>query len=216
LTRTVAAFDFDGTLARGDSLIPFLVMVRGRARVGAALSAMGPSIAWALAGRGDRDAAKEALVGRLLRGLPADEVAAQGEAYALELAERRLRPDMAERVAWHREEGHELVIVSASLRDYLDPLGRMLGFDRVLATALEAGDDGRLTGRLLGGNVRGPEKAARLRAYLDGGGPGGAGGIDGAECELWAYGDSEGDHDLFALASTAYLVGRRGIRPWTP
>jgi phosphatidylglycerophosphatase C len=206
--RVVAAFDFDGTLARGDSLIPFLVMVRGRARVGAALSAMGPSIAWALAGGGDRDAAKQALVTRLLRGLPADKVSELGEAYALELAERRLRPDTAERVAWHRGQGHELVIVSASLTAYLDPLGRILGFDRVLATSLEADPDGRLTGRLAGGNVRGPEKAARLRAYLD-----------GAACEIWAYGDSAGDHDLFALApGRAYLVGKRPgqpLRPWT-
>lgn len=32
MSRSVAFFDFDGTLTRGDSLIPFLSMVRGRTR----------------------------------------------------------------------------------------------------------------------------------------------------------------------------------------
>ena len=203
--RRVAAFDFDGTLAHGDSLIPFLMRLRGRRRVGVALARYGPAIAWAVSGRGSRDAVKSAFVGSLLEGVPAADVAAVGESFAEELRRRRLRPDMAARVAWHRGEGHELVMVSASLAVYLEPLGRALGFDSVLATALEVGDDGVLTGRLLGANVRGPEKAARLTAWL---------GADAHDVELWAYGDSSGDHDLFALAQSAFLVTRRAITPW--
>jgi phosphatidylglycerophosphatase C len=202
--RSVAAFDFDGTLVSGDSLLPFLTRVRGRRAVASALAAHGPALAWALGGRGDRDVVKAAVLARVLRGLPAASVEALGVAYAGELS-RRVRPEMLARIGWHRDQGHDVVMVSASLLVYLEPLGEMLGFDQVLATALEAGPDGLLTGRLVGGNVRGPEKAARLRAWLE-----------GESCELWAYGDSSGDHDMFGLAaSRAYLVGRRGImRPW--
>lgn len=208
MARRVAAFDFDGTLAPGDSLIPFLTWVCGRGRVAAALAVHGPAIAWAIAGRGSRHAAKSAFVGRLLAGRPAAEVATTGEAFAQHLLERRLRPDMVERVAWHRGQQHELVLVSASLTVYLDPLAAALGFDHVLATRLEVDDAGALTGRLLGANVRGPEKAARLTAWL---------GDDAHDVELWAYGDSSGDHDLFALASAgAFLVTRRGLSPWRP
>jgi phosphatidylglycerophosphatase C len=198
--RRVAAFDFDGTLAPGDSLLPFLVRVCGRRRVAQALVAFGPAIGWALAGRGDRHAVKEAFVGRLLRGRDADAVARVGQAFAAGLL-GRVRPGMLERVAWHRDEGHELVMVSASLTVYLEPLGAALGFDHVLATGLEVGADGRLTGWLLGANVRGPEKAARLTDWL---------GADATDCELWAYGDSSGDEDLLALAQAAFRVSRRG------
>ena len=45
-----------------------------------------------------------------------------------------LRPEMLERVAWHRAEGHEIVIVSASLDVYLEPLAPLLGVDHVLCT----------------------------------------------------------------------------------
>ena len=205
--RTVAAFDFDGTLIDGDSFIPFLATVVGRRRVGVALAVLGPSIAWAVRGRGDRDAVKEALVGRVLRGVEAARVEQAGQLFARHLVERRVRPAMVERLGWHRDQGHELVLVSASLTAYLRPLGDMLGFDHVVATELEVGPDGRLTGRLLGANVRGAEKAARITAWLD-----------GEACELWAYGDSSGDHDMLSLARSperSFLVGRRGLRPWT-
>ena len=67
-----------------------------------------------------------------------------------------------QRADWHRTQGHRLVIISASLGAYLRPIGERLRFDAVLATELEAGPDGRLTGRIAGENVRGPEKARRL------------------------------------------------------
>jgi phosphatidylglycerophosphatase C len=203
--RQVAAFDFDGTLARGDSLLPFLALLRGRAVVARTMALMGPRLAMALSGQRDRDAAKDNFVGRLVRGVPAATVADLGRAYAQRLVATRLRPAMVERVAWHREHGHELVLVSASLAVYLEPLGTLLGFDHVAATALEVGADGRLTGRLLGANVRGPEKATRLTAWLA-----------GDSCELWAYGDSAGDRELLAMADTPTLVRRGTLRPWHP
>src|SRR3954471_16305453 len=121
----VAAFDFDGTLARGDSLLPFLAHVAGRGRLGRALAVQWPRIAAAMAGLGDRDAAKVALVGRLLTGMPAHEVASAGQVFATRL-EGRLRPEMVERLQWHQGEGHQTVIVSASPSVYLEPLGRRL------------------------------------------------------------------------------------------
>jgi phosphatidylglycerophosphatase C len=104
------------------------------------------------------------------------------------------------RVDWHRREGHELVIVSASPELYLAPIGRLLGFDAVLGTRLETAA-GHLTGRLDGRNVRGPEKVVRLRAHL------------GDEpVKLWAYGDSTGDRELLAAADVATRVKRRRYR----
>ncbi len=80
------------------------------------------------------------------------------------------------------------MIVSASLADYLRPIAEHLRFDAVLATELEIGDDGRLTGPS-GANVRGAEKARRLDEWLAGATP-----------FVWAYGDSSGDNELWARA----------------
>ncbi len=88
------------------------------------------------------------------------------------------------------------MLVSASLSLYLEPFADAVGFDDVIATRLEE-DSGYLTGRLYGRNVRGPEKAARLRGLL---------GPDLAE--LWAYGDSAGDRQLLEMADHPTWIRR--------
>ncbi len=204
--RVVAAFDFDGTITRRDTVVPFLVYACGRARVAAALAAVSPQLTLALTGRGSRDDPKEALLRRLLAGRDAAPIAEAGRAFAQRLANdsTRLRPDTLEKVRWHRDQGHELVLVSASLSTYLEPLAPQLGFDAVLATTLQVGPDGRFTGRLVGRNCRGVEKVDRLRAWL--------GGHDPDECVIWAYGDSSGDTELLAMAHRPHRVRRAGRR----
>lgn len=161
-----------------------------------ALARRSPVLAAALVGLADRDAEKERLLGRLLKGLPAHDVAEAGEAFARHLLDTRpFRPDTLEHIAWHREHGHEIVVVSASLDVYLEPLGPHLGIDHVICTRLAVDESGHLTGMLDGPNVRGPEKARRLRDWL-GDGP----------VELWAYGDSSGDRELLALADHPHRI----------
>jgi phosphatidylglycerophosphatase C len=195
--RPVAAFDFDGTIARRDTLMPFLAFLAGRAAFVRTLLARSYRVALVAAGRADRDREKEVLVGRFVAGRRADAVAAAGVSYADRLwTAQRFRPEMLDRLAWHRAEGHDIVIVSASLDSYLEPLAPRMGVDHVISTSL-AVEDGVLTGRFAGPNVRGPEKARRLEAWLA-----------GRPAELWAYGDSAGDEELLALADHPTRIAR--------
>ncbi|MBK5288706.1 MAG: HAD-IB family hydrolase [Acidimicrobiia bacterium] len=187
--RRVAAFDFDGTISRRDTLVPFLARVAGRPRLAAAAARRAPQLVAMNLGRADRDLEKEHLLRRTLVGARADRVSEVGETYAAALWNRHnFRPEILDRLAWHRSEHHEIVIVSASLEVYLEPLAPHLGVDHVIACQLETAGH-HLTGELLGGNVRGAEKTKRLRAWLG-----------DATVELWAYGDSSGDNELLAMA----------------
>jgi phosphatidylglycerophosphatase C len=195
----VAAFDFDGTLARHDTLVPFLRQACGTRRVVAATARA------ALAAR-SRDTLKVAAVGHLFRGRTADELDALGRDYVPTLISL-LRPELLERLRWHRAEGHAVVIVSASLGAYLRPLADQLDIDAALAVELVVGADGVLTGAVVGeANTRGPEKVARLTAWTAQ-----RFGAD-APFELWAYGDSTGDEELLARADHPTWVGRRATR----
>ncbi|MGH9229891.1 MAG: HAD-IB family hydrolase [Acidimicrobiales bacterium] len=191
----MAAFDFDGTLTRRDTLVPFLRRACG----------VWPIVRAAMAARRarGRDAFKVALIGELFRGWPAERLESLGRAQ-VPVVLARLRPEARERLAWHRRRGHAVVIVSASLGAYLRPLADRLGLDGVLAVELVADARGTLTGEVVGGlNNRGPEKATRLRAWVDARfGP-------GTDVELWAYGDSSGDAELLAIADHPTWVGRR-------
>jgi phosphatidylglycerophosphatase C len=192
----IAAFDFDGTLARRDTLVPFLRLMRGTPRVLLAAARAGMRTR-------DRDSLKVATIGHLFRGLDADLLDERGRAYAATLGDL-LRPEMVARLRWHQQEGHAVVIVSASLGAYLRPLAGELGLDAALAVELVTGADGCLTGGVVGAlNTRGPEKVARLQAWAaERFGP-------ATDFELWAYGDSAGDEDLLALADHPTWVGRR-------
>ena len=197
--RGVAAFDFDGTLARQDTFVPFLRWACGNRRT---------ALAAATAARRtrDRDALKLASLATLFRGWDEGRFARMGAAYALRLP-ALLRPEMLARVRWHQAEGHAVVLVSASLGTYLRPLAEALGLDAALAVEMEVTPDGTLTGAVRGGaNTRGRGKVARLQEWLDG-----AYGT-GAEVELWAYGDSSGDEELLAAADHPTWVGRRAER----
>lgn len=198
-TKGLAAFDFDGTLVAGDSLPRYLSRLLGRRRFATVLSASGPAMLarYRVAGR---DAAKAALLMRALAGVDAALAAEVGESFS-EVLSRRVRSAMAERIAWHRNQGHKLVLVSASLGLYLHPFGRLAGFDEVIATALEVGSDGRLTGRLLGANVRAAQKAVLLKELM---------GDD--EVTVWAYGDSRGDREMLAMADHPIFLARRRQR----
>jgi len=202
--RTVAAFDFDGTLTRRDTLLPFLVQLCGPSRVAWALASEAPVLASVALGRGDRDAGKARLLARVLAGRPMAAVQAVVDSYAADVTARRLRPDTVTRLRWHVRNGHDVVVVSASPELYVAPIVRRLGVTTVLATGLEVDAADRLTGRLLGANVRGPEKERRLREHL------------GSEpVTLYAYGDSTGDRELLAMADVGLQV-RRVVVPHRP
>lgn len=193
--RVVAAFDFDKTISTRDNVVPFLRAVVGRARLTRALLAISPRLVRAALDDDRRDAAKVALVRHTLTGYDAARVTEVAAEFAREVVARHLRPDVVDRVRWHRDQGHEIVIVSASLKDYLDPIAADLEVTAVLATELAVDDDGRLTGELAGPNVRGAEKVRRLEAWLG-----------DRPAFLWAYGDSSGDHDLLARADQPIRV----------
>jgi phosphatidylglycerophosphatase C len=222
-SRSVAAFDFDGTLTRGGSVWRFLSTVVGTRRVLQAALVLAPRLAYAaLVGGRAADDAKEALFVRTLGGLRAAEVAERSMEFGRLHYRRRARSDVRRQMEWHRNQGHRLIIVSASPRSYVSAVGELLDTDAVLATDLAVDGAGRLTGRYEGRNCRAQEKLDRVRAQMaaweaddrstaahddDHKGP-----TPGPlpEVALWAYGNSRGDLRLLEGATVGVDVGRLG------
>lgn len=201
-SAVVAAFDLDKTLTRRDCVVPFLWRV-GRFRLIPRLVVGSPRLVGA-ALRRDRDAVKAVLTRCAFRGRTADRVRALGDDFADFVARNWLRDDTSARLHWHRAQGHRVVLVSASYAPYVEPIGRRLGADAVIATEIHVDADGRCSGRLAGANCRGPEKVRRLREWIDGRGD--------RSPVIYAYGDSAGDAPMLAMADHSVLVTSNPIR----
>jgi phosphatidylglycerophosphatase C len=200
---TVAAFDVDRTLTRRDCVVPFLKEVAGwRWYVGLLRRIVPLSIAVA---RRDRDEVKNIVTAAAVAGRSESNVEKVAEHFATRVFPDWLRSDTVQRLRWHREQGHRVVLVSASYRPYLEHLARLLGCDDVLATEIEIGTGGACTGRLRGRNCRGAEKERRLRDWMA------SRGLIGAR--VFAYGDSSGDDQMLAMANVPVRVGREPITP---
>jgi phosphatidylglycerophosphatase C len=196
--KTVAAFDFDGTLTRADTLGPFLREVCGTRKLLRAFAADAPRLLLAGAGAGSRDAAKERMLRRLVGGREHADLAARGRLYGERIAKRGMRDEMLARMHWHASAGHDIAIVSASLDLYVDRVAELLAIPTVLCSRVEVDGEGRLTGRLVGGNCRGDGKLRRIREHF-----GERGYL------LWAYGDSAGDAEMLAAADHPVRIHRR-------
>jgi len=188
----VAAFDLDGTLTRRDTLKPFLVRAFGWRRVAWTFLLLAPCALRVAVGRARVDDFKVRAIRRLFAGEDPARLRAVGLAHAQAVRER-IRPAALARIEWHRAQGHRLVLASAAIDLYVEPLARSLAFDHVACTrlALVAGAVGeRYDGTLAGEDCTGAGKVRLIEAVL---GP-------LAGCELHAYGDSQGDHELLAAA----------------
>lgn len=201
----VAAFDFDGTLTRGDTLLPFLVRGLGWPLFLVALLRCSP---W-LMGYGLRlvrnDVAKDRLLRATLGGRSRAELDGWTSRWLAEDFAGQLQDWTLARLAWHRAQGHCCVLVSASPDIYLPRVARELGFDGLICTEMQV-QGNHLTGRMQTPNCHGEQKVVRLRAWLSE--RFGAGFADGME--LYAYGDTAGDKPMLRLARQAWYRGQ----PW--
>lgn len=205
--RRVAAFDFDETLTRHDTLIPFMIRAAGPLKFAIACVKVLVAGARGQVALGDRDAVKERLLGLLFAGRSDAQLRRLAQQYGRTILHDRLDPATLERLRDHLDRGDEVLFVSASLEYYLRPVAETLGVHDVIGVELAAIDD-VLTGELAHPNVRAEQKAVRLRERL---GQSPTGPLEGVE--LWAYGNSSGDHALLELADHAFWRGRPAKLP---
>lgn len=200
----VAAFDLDGTLTEGGSVFHWLRFVAGDSTVArAALPLMGPLIVGAIRSGHWADSAKERLFRAVLAGRDVDEVTAASREFILHHLSEEGRPQVLARLNWHREQGHDVVLVSASPQIYVDILVAEFKITGGLGTRLAVDTRGKLTGSYLGKNCRGTEKMRRLNEWIS------SRHYD-IDPVIFAYGNSRGDRRLLAGATHPFDAGKMG------
>jgi HAD superfamily hydrolase (TIGR01490 family) len=191
----IAAFDFDGTITKRDTLISFLAHVAGKWQTAKKLALLSPELIGFLLNTVSRQEAKEAILKRFFKGIPLHQLQELGEAFAYSTALSHLiYPSALKRIEWHRSQKHRCILISASIDTYLTPWSIKLGFDDLICSKLAIDQNNNITGYLEGKNCWGQEKERRLSELI---GP-------KENYILYAYGDSQGDQELLSLADYPY------------
>lgn len=184
----VAAFDFDVTITTRDTFVPFLYRAFGQNKVRKAFLRLAPVAAKVALGLSTRDVFKAKLIHELFPGESLERLRTVGQEHALDIL-KWVRPAALQRIAWHKQRNDRLVMVSASLDIYLEPVATALGFDDLLCTRPSLRHD-IFDGGMNGKNCRGAEKVARLQNLL--------GNL--SLVDTYAYGDSAGDKEMLQIA----------------
>jgi HAD superfamily phosphoserine phosphatase-like hydrolase len=152
----VAAFDLDGTLTEGGSALQVAEFGRWPLeRLEISRRALPhPFVRRHPLGE-SADRAKESLLRAVLTGLALDDVTARSRDFAQEHVANKIRPNTLRRLQWHLNEGHRVVVVSASPEIYVSEVARLLGAHGAVGTRLAVDPLGRSTGSDLGFNCRG-------------------------------------------------------------
>ena len=196
--KRVFAFDFDGTLTTRDTLIAFIHYACGTPRFLLGFLLHAPLLVLMKLRLYSNGKAKQRLFTWFFRGMPFESFDALCQSFA-RTHRHLLRPETVRLLEQALTEGAEVLVVSASIDNWVQPFFSTFHLPpstfHVLCTQIEV-IDGRLTGRVLTPNCYGQEKVRRILALHP----------DRSTYHLTAYGDSRGDRELLAFADEAHLV----------
>ena len=185
-------FDFDGTITTDDSLIKFVRFVVGDAKFIWGMTLLFPMLTVYKLKLIPNYKAKQYMLSYFFKGMSEEKFMQVANEYSLEHINTILRPKAMNKIAWHKEQGHKVVVVSASIECWLKPWCDKNGLG-LISTKIEI-KDGLVTGKFLSKNCYGIEKANRVQEAYDLSEYG----------HIYAYGDSRGDKELLELADESF------------
>ena len=205
--RKIVAFDFDGTLTTRDTFLAFIRYAKGTRALVLGLLCHAPLLVLMKLRLYPNYKAKQKVFSYFFKGMKIEEFDGLCQRFAKD-NQHLLRPKGKEAIHQALDEGAEVLIVSASIDNWVRPFfnteGRFFCVSRsidtkepslcVMGTQIEV-KDGCLTGRFQTKNCYGQEKVNRILERYP----------DRRDYYLTAYGDSRGDRELLAFADESHF-----------
>ncbi|MBI96769.1 hypothetical protein CL656_06460 [bacterium] len=189
----IVVFDCDKTLIRGDSTLIFLFLSRGLFGLILDLIYILPKLFKFIFEKDFSTKLKETLINKAINS---STIAKRKKVLLKKLPiilKRLIKPAAMERLKWHKNKGHRILIISASPKPIISSLSSYFNVELI---ATECNDILKIKSKekfvLKTPNCKGAEKVNRLRDYL---------GYMPEPKDLEVYGDSFGDKELLEASS---------------
>jgi HAD superfamily hydrolase (TIGR01490 family) len=191
-SSAIAFFDFDGTITTKDSLVEFLIYAKGKRKF---LIGFAVNFHWLVLMKMkivSNHWVKEKIIAYFFKDCMQDEFQELCNGFASKIIPRIIRPQALETIGKLRLENFKMVIVSASVGNWITPWAYQYEIETI-ATELEV-IDGRLTGKINGKNCHGIEKVNRIAKLYN---------LEKFH-EIQAFGDSAGDLPMLKIAHKSF------------
>lgn len=197
-SKTIAVFDFDGTITDIDTYIAFLAgfLMRNPTRTMRAAWLPLAVVMHKLSIR-DNSWLKEVFLRSIAGGTHRYQLDPWCQQFIHSILKEHIRPGAQEAIKFHRSAGHELVLITASFDFYTTHIAEALGFDHLISTRADWGENDVLTGLIDGRNCYGVDKINRLKSYFN---------DDRSQLTVVAYSDHHSDIPLLQWADKPIAV----------
>lgn len=190
--KCIALFDFDGTLTNKDSFFEFIRFALGIKKLILGGFLLFPILLQYKLGLLSNEKAKQIVFMHFFSGWDLNSFKSIATKFSLTVVPNLLKDTAVQQINWHKEQGHEVVVVSASFELYLKPWCDKNNIS-IIATLIEDRHE-CLTGKFLSPNCYGKEKVNRIKAEFN-----------LAKFDfIYGYGDSPGDHEMLHLANESH------------
>ncbi len=188
----LALFDFDGTITTDDSLIKFIRYGVGDLKTLWGMLVLCPILISYKLKLITNSKAKQCMLSYFFKGMAKQRFQDLAKEFSLQHIDAMLRPQAMQKIAWHKQQGHSVVVVSASIECWLKPWCAKNEL-ALIATQMEMKED-IVTGKFVTKNCYGIEKVNRIKQNYQ---------LNHYDY-IYGYGDSDGDKQLLELADESY------------
>ena len=191
--KQIAFFDLDHTITSKDTFIEFLKFTHGTRRFLLNFTFLSPMLILYKAKVIPNWKAKRIVLSFFYRGWRRDLLQKLGNRFALESLPEIVYASALDRINWHLNQGHKVVIVSASVEIWFQAWCDSLGLEFLSTELAFSGEV--FTGAFERPNCYGEEKVKRIMEKYD------LSLFD----KVYAYGDSKADQFMMSLAHESFF-----------
>jgi len=189
LDKSIAFFDFDGTITSKDTLAEIIKFAKGKANYYKGLLFLMPILVSYKTKLLSNHRAKEILMQYFFHGTDVNAFNEICNQFTKEKLPSLIRKQALKEIYKHQRNNTKIVVVSASPVNWVSPWCKQLNIE-CIATHLEVRNE-KITGKILGRNCSGEEKVNCIKAEYN----------LTEFSKIYAYGDTAGDLPMLALST---------------
>ena len=192
MKKSIAFFDFDGTITYKDTLFEIIKYQKGGLALYLGLIKLSP---WLIAMKLQiisNEIAKQKLLTHFFKDIQLADFQKKCNVFIAQKLPHLIRPRALQQIKEHLQNNTIVAVVSASAENWIEGWCRQNNII-CIATKLEI-REGKITGKIEGKNCHGLEKINRIKAHFR---------LDEYET-ISAYGDTKGDKPMLSLATFAH------------